>query len=128
VRHGSGRALGGEITALGPPQVMTEHERPTVLTDALLDLASVAAQILAHMARWQGHSAPDAPPPEDVFRTLLSETLGPLLERHAPETVEAARRILIEAVELIEAEILLVEPPHGGRERGVGLRPPRRPC
>jgi hypothetical protein len=105
-----------------------ERDPPTDLTDALLDLASVAAQILGHMARWQGHSAPDAPPPEDVFRTLLSATLRPLLERHSPEAIEVEREILVEAVELIEAEILLVEPPHGPRERRVGLRPPRRPC
>jgi hypothetical protein len=120
--------LGGEIARLAPQQVIMEREPPTDLTEALRDLAGVAAQILGHMARWQGHSAPDAPPPEDVFRTLLSETLGPLLERHAPDTVEAARQILIEAVDLIEAEILLVEPPHGRRDPRVGLRPLRRPC
>jgi hypothetical protein len=61
-----------------------KREPPTDLTEALLDLASVAAQILGHMARWQGHSAPDAPPPEDVFRTLLSATLRPLLEGRPP--------------------------------------------
>jgi coenzyme F420-reducing hydrogenase alpha subunit len=105
-----------------------EREPPTDLIEALLDLADVAAQILAHMARWQCHSAPDAPPPGDVFRTLLSETLRPLLERRAPEAIEAAREVLVEAVELIEAEILLVEPPHGARGGRVGLRPPRRPC
>jgi hypothetical protein len=105
-----------------------ERDPPTDLTDALLDLASVAAQILGHMARWQDHSAPDAPPPEDVFRTLLSATLRPLLERHSPEAIGAAREILVEAVELIEAEILLVEPPRGPRGGRVGVRPPRRPC
>jgi hypothetical protein len=105
-----------------------EREPPTDLTEALRDLAGVAAQILGHMARWQGHSAADAPPPEDVFRTLLSATLRPLLERRPPEAIEAAREILVEAVELIEADVLLVEPPHGPRGRRVGLRPPRRPC
>jgi hypothetical protein len=119
---------GSEIVALAPHQAIMEREPPTALTEALLDLADVAAQILAHMARWQGHSAPDAPPPGDVFRTLLSETLRPLLERRAPEAIEAAKEVLIEAVELIEAEILLVEPPHGPRGGRVGLRPPRRPC
>jgi hypothetical protein len=88
----------------------------------------VAAQILSHMARWQGHSAPEAPPPEEVFRTLLSATLRPLLERHPPEAIEAAREVLADAVELIEAEILLVEPPHGARGRRLGPRSSRRPC
>jgi hypothetical protein len=105
-----------------------EREHATDLTEALIDLASVAAQILGHMARWQGHSAPDAPPPEDVFRTLLSATLRPLMERHPPKAIEAAREVLVEAVELIEADILLVEPPHGHQDRRAGLRPPRRPC
>jgi hypothetical protein len=80
------------------------------------------------MAGWQGHSAPDAPPPGDMLRTLLSETLRPLLERRAPEAIEAAREVLVEAVELIAADILLVEPPHGPRGGKVSLRPPRRPC
>ena len=117
---------GGEIAALGSLQDTMAREPATDLTQALLDLASVAAQILGHMARWQGHSAPDAPPPQEVFRTLLAATLRPLLERHPPETIEAARAILVEAVDLIEAEILLVEPPHGPRGRRVGLRTPRR--
>jgi hypothetical protein len=88
----------------------------------------VAAQILSHMERRQGHSAPEAPPPEEVFRTVLSATLRPLPERHPPEDIEAAREILVEAVERIEAEILLVEPPHGARGRRLGPRSPRRPC
>ena len=105
-----------------------EREPPTDLTEALLDLASVAAQIIGHMARWRGHSAPDAPPPEDVFRTLLTATLRPLHEGRPAEAIEGAREILVEAVDLIEGEILLVEPPHGRREQRFGLRPPRQPC
>jgi hypothetical protein len=92
------------------------HDRPPDLTEALLDLAGVVAQILAHMARWQEQSAPAAPPPERVLRDLLAETLRPVLERHPPEATEAARRIMVEAVATIEAEILLVEPSRPRRE------------
>jgi hypothetical protein len=108
------------------PLQITEHDRPPDITEALLDLASVSAQILAHMARWQGHSAPDAPPPEQVFRELLTETLRPVWERHPPAAIEAARGILFESVEMIEAEILLVEPPGSPRERSRRSRPSRR--
>ncbi len=116
---------GGEITAFEPLHVM-EQDRLPDLTDVLLDLASVSAQILAHMARWQGHSAPDAPPPEQVFRDLLAETLRPVLGRHPPATVEATQRIVVEAVETIEAEILLVEPSRPHRRPGHRSRSSRR--
>jgi hypothetical protein len=77
------------------------------------------------MARWQGQSAADAPPPEQVFRELLTETLRPVLERHAPAAIEAARGILFESVEMIESEILLVEPPGRPQERRRRARRPR---
>ena len=117
---------GGEITAFGTLPVM-EQDRLPDLTEVLLDLAGVSAQILAHMARWQGQSAPDAPPPEQVFRELLTETLRPVLGRHPPAAVEAARRVVVEAVETIEAEILLVEPSRPSREQRLHSRTPRRP-
>jgi hypothetical protein len=69
------------------------------------------------MGRWQGQSAPDAPPPEQVFRELLTETLRPVLERHPPAAIEAARGVLFESVEMIESEILLVAPSGPLRER-----------
>jgi hypothetical protein len=104
-----------------------EQDRVPELTKALLDLASLSAQILAHMARWQGHTARDAPPPEQAFREMLAETLRPALDRHPPEALETARRVVAEAVECIEAEILLVEPPGRARERELRPRTPRRP-
>ncbi|HEV2874698.1 MAG TPA: hypothetical protein VGW14_06070 [Thermoleophilaceae bacterium] len=79
------------------------------------------------MARCQGFSAPDAPPPERVFRDLLTETLRPVLERRPPADIEAATRILVEAVATIEAEILLVEPTRPRREPRRRSRTPRRP-
>jgi hypothetical protein len=103
-----------------------EQDRLPDLTEVLLDLASVSAQILAHMARWQGQSAPDAPP-EQVFRDLLTETLRPVLGRHPPAAVEAAQRIVVEEVEAIEAEILLVEPSGPSRRQRLRSRTPRRP-
>jgi hypothetical protein len=105
-----------------------ERDRPTDLTEPLLDLASLAAQILAHMARSQleGQSAPDAPPPERVFRDLLGETLRPVLERHPPADTKAARRVLAEAVDTIESEILLVEPSRFPKQRRRS-RAARRP-
>ena len=104
-----------------------EHDRPPDLTEVVLDLASLAAQILAHMARWQGQSTPDAAPPEQVFRELLTETLRPVLERQSRADIEAARRIVVEAVETIEGEILLVEPSGRSREQRICSRLPRRP-
>jgi hypothetical protein len=95
---------------------MIQSDRPPDVIDALVDLADVAAQILGHMALYQaqGHSAPDAPPPVQVFRDLLSQTLRPLADRHPTEAIDAAQRVLAEAVELIESELFLVEPPRVG--------------
>ncbi len=106
---------------------MTEREQSPDLIGALLGLASVGAQIPGHMVRWEGRSAPDAPPPEDVFRALLSATLRPLIQRHPPEAIKTPREIVVEAVELIEADVLLIEPPSGPRERKLGHRSLRRP-
>ena len=117
---------GGEIKAFEALHFM-EQDRLPDLTEVVLDLASLSAQILAHMARWQGQSAPDAPPPEQVFRDLLTETLRPVLDGHPPAAIEAAQRILAKAVETIEAEILLVEPSGGPREQRRRSRTPRRP-
>jgi hypothetical protein len=73
------------------------------------------------MARWQAHGAPDAPPPEQVFRELLTGTLRPVLERQPPAAIEAATRVLVEAAATIEDEIFLVELSPSRRE------PRRRP-
>jgi hypothetical protein len=116
----------GETAPVGPSRTM-EPERTPDLVEALLDLASLATQILAHMARWEGHSAPDASPPEQVFRELLAETLRPVLERRAPAEIEAARRLLVEAVATIEDEILLIEPSPHSRVQKRRSRAPRRP-
>jgi hypothetical protein len=102
-------------------------DRPPDLTEALLDLVGLAAQILGHMARWQGQSAPDAPPPEQVFRELLTGTLRPVLERQPPAAIEAATRVLVEAAATIEEEIFLVEPSPGHRESRRRPRSRRRP-
>jgi hypothetical protein len=104
-----------------------EQDRLPDLTEGLLELASLCAQILAHMARWQGQTAPNAPPPEQAFRELLTETLRPVLDRHPPAASRAAQQILVEAVETIEAEILLVEPSGGPREQRLLSRTQRRP-
>jgi hypothetical protein len=116
---------GGAWSSRFRPLHNTDRDRPPDITEALLDLASLSAQILAHMARWQVRSAPDAPPPEQVFRELLTGTLRPVLERHTPAAVEAARGILFESVEMIESEILLFEPPRGPRKRNRHARRPR---
>jgi hypothetical protein len=108
--------------------MVMEHGRAHDLTEAVLDLASVAAQILAHMARWQGHSAPDAAPPESVFRELVGGTLRPVLERHPSAAVDPATAVLADAVATIEAEIVLVEPPRGPRPHGRHSQSPRRSC
>jgi hypothetical protein len=73
------------------------------------------------MTRWQGQTAPDAPPPERVFRDLLTGTLRPVLERHSAAAIEAATQVLVEAAATIEEEIFLVEPSPSHRE------PRRRP-
>jgi hypothetical protein len=73
------------------------------------------------MTRWQGQTAPDAAPPEQVFRELLTGTLRPVLERRPPAAIDAATQVLVEAAATIEDEIFLVEPSHSRRE------PRRRP-
>jgi hypothetical protein len=103
-----------------------EHDPRSDLTEALLDLAGLAAQILAHMARWQGQTAPDAAPPEQVFRELLTETLGPVLDDRSPADIDAARRLMVDAVTRIEEEILLVEPSPRHHEAGRRAQLPRR--
>jgi hypothetical protein len=84
--------------------------------------------MLAHMARSQeqGWSAPDAPPPEQVFRDLLTETLRPALERQPSADVEAAKRVMRVALATIEAEIFLVEPPPRSSRAGRRSPSPRR--
>lgn len=116
----------GVIQAAQPLHVMEHDQRPDLI-EALLDLAGLAAQILAHMARWQGQTAPDAAPPDQVFRDLLTETLGPVLEGRPPADIEAARRLLVDAVTRIEEEILLVEPSRH-HETGRRAQLPRRPA
>jgi hypothetical protein len=97
------------------------------LDEALLDLAGVSAQMLMHMARWQDRSSPEAPPPEQVFRELLSTTLAPVLESQPPEAVDVVRRVLVRWVETIESEILLVEPSRPPRAQRRAARFARRP-
>src|ERR671922_265057 len=48
-----------------------ERDQAPDLVDSLLDLAGLTEQIMAHMARWQGESPPEAPPPDQVFRDLV---------------------------------------------------------
>jgi hypothetical protein len=79
------------------------------------------------MARWQGQSAPDAPPPERVFRELLTETLRPMLERQSPAAIESATRVLVETAAAIEEEIFLVEASPTHREPSRRPRSRRRP-
>jgi hypothetical protein len=50
-----------------------------------------------------------------------------VLDRHPPAASRAAQQILVEAVETIEAEILLVEPSGGPREQRLLSRTQRRP-
>jgi hypothetical protein len=104
-----------------------ESDRHPDIAETLLDLASLSAQMLAHMARWEGRSSPDAPPPEQVFRQLLGDILTPVLESQPREAVDAAQGVLVKWVETIESEILLVEPSGGPRERLRSSRPARRP-
>jgi hypothetical protein len=105
-----------------------ERQQAPDLVESVLDLAGLSEQIMAHMARWGGQSAPDAPPPNQVFRDLVGGILHPLVEHYSPPAVEAASEFLAEALTTIEAEILLVEPPRGGPERRRRPRLPRRAC
>jgi hypothetical protein len=49
-----------------------------------------------------------------------------VLKRHRPDAIEAARRVLVDAVETIESEILLVEPSCPSHEQRRRSRTPRR--
>jgi hypothetical protein len=102
-------------------------ESAPALIPNLLQLAEVTARIRAHMTRWRGHSSPEAPPPDVVLHELLTETLAPLLDRHPAAAAKAATAILADAVEMIEAEILLVEPPRRTLDRPANGRFPRPP-
>lgn len=61
-----------------------ERQQAPDLVESVLDLAGLGEQIMAHMARWGGQSAPDAPPPDQVFRDLVGGILHPLVEHYSP--------------------------------------------
>jgi hypothetical protein len=61
-----------------------ERQQAPDLVESVLDLAGLSEQIMAHMARWGGQSAPDAPPPDQVFRDLVGGILHPLVEHYSP--------------------------------------------
>jgi hypothetical protein len=97
------------------------------LADAIFDLGTVTGHILQHMSRWAAHVSPNAPDRDEAWRTILSGVLEPVLDRHPPERIDAACRLLAEACDAIESEVLLVPPPEVSETRLRRPRPPRRP-
>jgi hypothetical protein len=64
--------------------------------------------------------------PQQILGELLTQTLSPVLERHPPEAIEAARRVVVDAVETIESEVLLVDPPRLPAKQSRRARSSRR--
>lgn len=75
----------------------------------LLEVTAQLGQIADHMCAYRdgGLSSPDAPPPAEVLRHLLTETLAPELSRRKPD-VNRATAILRATVETVAREICLV--------------------
>jgi hypothetical protein len=105
---------------------MTNNRSEEDVVEHVIHLGEVCAGILAHMARWQGPATgPDSL--EQAFRKLLAEVLEGLPKRHPEAALDAAMKLLADAVKTIEGEILLVEPPQKSRPFTRGRRPSRRP-
>ena len=83
--------------------------------------------ILSHMEAFKasGASAPDAPPPPDVLRALLTEIFEPRLADLDDRELAAATTILSSISHAMEREFLLV-PVRPRRDRPSRRRRPRR--
>ena len=75
----------------------------------LLEATAQLSQIADHMCAYRdaGLSAPDAPPPAEVIRRLLGETLAPELNRREAD-LRCTTAILETTVQTIEREIYLI--------------------
>ncbi|HEX6115944.1 MAG TPA: hypothetical protein VFY99_02520 [Solirubrobacterales bacterium] len=89
------------------------------LADALLEATGQLCHIADHMvsAAEAGLSAPDAPPPSEVLRKLLAETLANARPGFAKVDVRRTAVVLRRTVRTIEREIYLV-PADAPRENG----------
>jgi hypothetical protein len=78
--------------------------------DALLDATGQLTQIADHMVSYAeaGLSAPDALPPAEVLRNLLTDTLGQARPAFARADLRRATAILRRTVRTVEGEIYLV--------------------
>ena len=79
------------------------------IAEELANWAGSGALIIDHMARWPGGESSEVDAAE-VLRTLLSDTLAPIAERHAADDLSTAADVLTDAVETLAGEILLVDP------------------
>jgi hypothetical protein len=90
---------------------MTEQTTPPEVrryVESLLDCGMQLATILDHMYRFENPD-PDVPPPPEVLRKLLTDTLAPHLAARTTD-LKRARRVLDTTAKAIEDEIFLVDP------------------
>jgi hypothetical protein len=109
---------------------MDEPTTPTPLAslvDAVVSNGGMVHGLLSHMEASQasGFSAPDAPPPPDVLRTLLTEILEPRVADLEGHDLAAAAAVLHSVSVAMETELLLV-PVRPRRHRPAPRRRPRR--
>jgi hypothetical protein len=105
---------------------MDRDQSRECLVEQIVHLGELCAGILAHMTQWQGDPATQDSLAQ-AFRTLLSEVLRNPLDHQPRDAIDGASRLIAEAVETIESEILLVEPPERRRPFTRSRGPSRRP-
>jgi hypothetical protein len=78
---------------------------------ALLELSGQLRGIVDHMCAYEsaGYSSPDALPPAEVLRNLLTETLANVATPRERD-IRCATRMLRTTAKTIEREIFLVSP------------------
>jgi hypothetical protein len=97
------------------------------VVETAVDLGCQIATILNHMetSPAAGASAPDAPPPVGVLRTLLHETVTAALSEACEADLLRAAHVVRTVATTIEREILLVDPSDVQRPSHMRRRPRR---
>jgi hypothetical protein len=98
------------------------------VVETAVNLGCQIATILNHMetSRAAGASAPDAPPPGEVLRTLLHETVTAALSEAREADLLRAAHVVRTVATTIEREILLVDPSEVQRPSHLHRRRRRR--
>jgi hypothetical protein len=88
----------------------SESDSSSAFVDALLAYGGLLLQIDDHVRAFSaaGRSDPDAPPRDEILRTLVGGTLADRFGDMTDADLRTATRAVDRSVEAIEAEILLV--------------------